>query len=234
MRDAGAPSRALLRAVLLGAAVALPVVALAVVVRGGSNDVVRFDESTVVAATDLTRASPSLRAALVLWQDVLAPRWLNLVVVPLVCVWAWRRHGFGARAAWAGATVAAGWALQLAAKGLVQRARPVIEDAVAHAPGSSFPSGHAAGTTMAALALTVLAWPALRRRGRVTAVAVTTLAIVGAAADRVLLGVHYPSDVVAGTLLGVAVVGASYVGFRGRGTHDPDAAPVSAGRPEGA
>ncbi|WP_438357180.1 hypothetical protein [Cellulomonas iranensis] len=45
---------------------------------------------------------------------------------------------------------------------------------------------------------------------------------------------HYPSDVVAGTLLGVAVVGASYVGFRGRGTHDPDAAPVSAGRPEGA
>ena len=35
-------------------------------------------------------------------------------------------------------------------------------------------------------------------------------------ADRVLLGAHFPSDVVAGFALGAAMVGASYGGFLGR------------------
>ncbi len=233
MQDAEAPRRALLSAVLFGSAAALPVLVLGVLVSGGSNAVVRLDEATVVAATDVTRGSPVLRTALVVWQDVVAPRWLNLVVVPLVCLWAWRRHGLARRAAWAGATVAAGWALQLAAKTLVRRARPVIDDAVAHGPGYSFPSGHAAGTTMAALALTVLAWPALRPRGRAAAVTAAAVAVVVAGADRVLLGVHHPSDVVAGTALGVAVVGASFLGFRHRRTGARDGAPASTDRAEG-
>jgi undecaprenyl-diphosphatase len=44
--------------------------------------------------------------------------------------------------------------------------------------------------------------------------------VVLTALDRVFLGVHHPSDVVAGVLVGGAVVGASYVGFRGWG-HAP-------------
>jgi membrane-associated phospholipid phosphatase len=224
--------RALLRAAVLGAAVTVPVVALAVVVRGESGAVVRFDESVVHAATDVTRGSDGLRRALVVWQAVFAARWVNLLVVPAVCFWAWRRHGLRDRVLWCAGTVAAGWVLQGAAKGLVQRARPVVDDAVAHAPGSSFPSGHAANTTIVAVALTVLVWPLLGRTGRVVVPVTAAALVVLTAANRVLLGVHHPSDVVAGTLLGLAVAGASYVGWRRSAPDDPDHPdPPGAGRP---
>jgi membrane-associated phospholipid phosphatase len=53
----------------------------------------------------------------------------------------------------------------------------------------------------------------VRRRVAVPAAALAVVLVT--AADRVLLGVHYPSDVVAGVLLGVAVTGASWVGYVG-------------------
>lgn len=212
-------ARALLQAAAFGAAAALPVVALAVVVRGGSGDLVRFDEEAVRAATDLTRAAPALHTALIAWQEAFAARWVNLLLVPAVCVWAWRRHGLRDRVVWAAATVAVGWILQGAAKGLVQRTRPVVDDALAHVPGSSFPSGHAANTTVVALVLTVLVWPLLGRTARVVLPVVAGALVVLTAADRVLLGVHHPSDVVAGVLLGIAVAGASYLGW-GRAVRD--------------
>ncbi|MBO3086880.1 phosphatase PAP2 family protein [Cellulomonas dongxiuzhuiae] len=215
------PRRALVRAAAFGSAVVLPVIALAVAVRGGWGAVVRFDEDTVRAATDVTRASRALRWLLVAWQEAFSARWVDLLVVPAVCVWAWRRHGLRDRAVWAAGTVAVGWVLQLAAKGLVQRARPVIDDAVAHAPGWSFPSGHAANTTVVAVALTVLVWPLLGRVGRVLVPVTAGALVVLTAADRVLLGVHYPSDVLAGILLGLAIAGASYVGWRRDAPDEP-------------
>ncbi len=223
---AATPLRVVLRAVAFGAATVLPVVVLAVAVRGGSGGLARLDADVVRAATDVTRGSDGLRTVLVVWQEVLQARWVNLVVVPAVCVWAWRRHGLARRALWAGATVAAGWVLQLAAKGLVRRARPVVEDAVAHAPGSSFPSGHTTNATVVAVTLTALVWPLLGRTGRVVVPAVATLVVAATAADRVLLGVHHPSDVVAGVLLGAAIAGASSIGYRGRPARpDPDLPP---------
>lgn len=207
-------ARALLRAAAFGAAVAVPVVALAVAVRGGSGAVVRFDEAAVAAATDVTRSSDALRATLVVWQEVFAARWVNLVLVPVACLWAWRRTELRGRVVWAGVTVAVGWGLQHAAKLVVRRARPVIEDAVAHAPGWSFPSGHAANTTTVAVVLTVLAWPVLGRTARVVVPTVAGVLVLLTVADRVLLGVHYPSDVLAGVLFGTAVAGASYLGWR--------------------
>ncbi len=206
--------RDLLRAAVLGSVVVVPVVVLAVAVRGESGAVVRFDEQVVRAATEVTRGSGPLRTALVVWQEVFAARWVNLLLVPAVCVWAWRRHGMRERVWWAAGTIGVGWLLQLAAKGLVQRTRPVIEDAVAHAPGSSFPSGHAANTTIVTLTLTLLLWPVLGRTGRVVAPVTGVVVVAVTAADRVLLGVHHPSDVVAGVLLGVAVAVASFLGYR--------------------
>jgi undecaprenyl-diphosphatase len=60
----------------------------------------------------------------------------------------------------------------------------------------SFPSGHAAGV-FAFAAFVALRWP------RWGAPALAFAALV--AASRVVLGVHYPSDVLAGALLGAAV-----------------------------
>lgn len=96
-------------------------------------------------------------------------------------------------------------------KQMVHRPRPTLPDPVAHASGFSFPSGHAGGSAAVYGALVVLALTATRRTGRPTArtaagvLGVLVAVLVGAvAASRVLLGVHYPSDVTAGLLLGVA------------------------------
>jgi len=67
---------------------------------------------------------------------------------------------------------------------------------VGEAHGPSFPSNHAANTFAAAV---VLSW--YFRRGRY--VFYTLAAAV--AVSRMALGVHYPSDVLAGTILGICV-----------------------------
>lgn len=86
-------------------------------------------------------------------------------------------------------------------KFVVDRDRPDIAQLAGHA-GSSFPSGHsaAAAACWAAMALVV----ARRQdvRGRVLAAFVAVFVAVAVASTRVLLGVHWLSDVVAGVFVG--------------------------------
>lgn len=102
-----------------------------------------------------------------------------------------------------------------AVKQLVDRARPMIE-AVAATLGPSFPSGHTstAAASWAAFALVAgrwwgrRAWPALA--GMAVGIA------VGVAASRVLLDVHWLTDVLAGLALGWAWFAACAIAFGGR------------------
>lgn len=78
---------------------------------------------------------------------------------------------------------------------------------IGHAPRTpSFPSGHATSSFAAA---TVLAYALRRRAARVAAFALAFLIAV----SRVHVGVHYPLDVVAGSLLGI-VIGVIVTGGR--------------------
>ena len=71
--------------------------------------------------------------------------------------------------------------------------------AIDTAPGASFPSGHALlATTFWGLAASYV------RRGWFTALA--AMLIVAVALSRLYLGVHFPSDVIGGVLIGVVVV----------------------------
>lgn len=86
-------------------------------------------------------------------------------------------------------------------KPLVHRARPDVRfeasQVVSRPPSTySFPSGHASGSAAGALML-ASAWPSAR-------LAFWLLA-VGISASRIYLGVHYPSDVLAGFLVGLLV-----------------------------
>jgi membrane-associated phospholipid phosphatase len=206
--------RALLRATAFGAGVSLPVLVLAYLVRVQAPGLARLDEEAIAVATSFTREHPGLLRGLLAWQELLRPIWVNMAV-GLLCLQLWRRHGLGTRALWGVVTLLAAWVLQVGAKGLVHRARPAVEDALEHAPGSSFPSGHATNAAAAALTTAIVLWPLLGTRGRVAVAVVGGTVTVLTAADRVLLGVHHPSDVVAGILLGTAMVGASSLGYYG-------------------
>jgi YegS/Rv2252/BmrU family lipid kinase len=91
-------------------------------------------------------------------------------------------------------------------KVLYGRARPGWQDPVGHLASRSFPSGHAASTAALGGVVIVLAIMLVRRsnlRRGICVLAVLVPLVVGA--DRVLLGRHYPTDVLAGWLLGAAV-----------------------------
>jgi undecaprenyl-diphosphatase len=85
---------------------------------------------------------------------------------------------------------------------LVARPRPTIDNPFP-AFGTSFPSGHAANAMVLAA---VLGWLAARRWPHLKPVIVAAVVVwpVMMALSRVALGVHYPSDVLAGLVLGGA------------------------------
>ncbi|MET4075462.1 phosphatase PAP2 family protein [Hymenobacter sp. UYCo722] len=112
-----------------------------------------------------------------------------------------RRQG---RAAWVFfASVGGSMLLTQLIKPLVARPRPALWASIRPEHTFSFPSGHAMDTAAIATALVFLVW-GCRRRGGVFLLAPLFSLAVGWA--RVYLGVHNPSDVLAGWAAAVAWV----------------------------
>ncbi|MGI8658113.1 MAG: phosphatase PAP2 family protein [Candidatus Limnocylindria bacterium] len=84
-------------------------------------------------------------------------------------------------------------------KAVIARARPDFLEPVLVERGFSFPSGHALLSTVAYGILGVLVSRSMLSRGvRATVLAVLAFGILLIGLSRVWLGVHYPSDVLAG------------------------------------
>jgi undecaprenyl-diphosphatase len=96
-------------------------------------------------------------------------------------------------------------------KVLVERQRPPAEDALTQASGFSFPSGHAATAVAVYAVLALLLGRRCCDRTRIVLAVLGGLVVLAIGASRVYLGVHYPTDVVAGWLTGATLALASWL-----------------------
>ena len=87
---------------------------------------------------------------------------------------------------------------------LVGRHRPPVVR-IDDPGGSSFPSGHVANSTALYVAVLIALFLVTRRPGLMAlGASVAALLLLGIGISRVYLGLHYPSDVLAGFLIGLA------------------------------
>jgi undecaprenyl-diphosphatase len=100
--------------------------------------------------------------------------------------------------------------LNLTLKYAFARTRPPAADALLHARGYAFPSGHAMASATFALAMAAIAWPT-RWRWPPMALAAAFALLMGL--SRVYLGVHWLTDVLAGWTMAVAVVAGTELGM---------------------
>jgi undecaprenyl-diphosphatase len=201
-------------AALAAAVFAVPFAALLVLVRDSWAPLAHLDEAVAERLHGATLARPWLADTLTVVSYATSP-WVFRVAVLAAAVVLWRR---GARrpAVWAAGTMALGGTLGGLVKVLVARARPTFDEPIYTAAGYSFPSGHALNSLLGCTLLLLLLLPVLRDHGRtatVAAVLVAATVVLLTGYDRVGLGVHYVSDVLAGWTLALATVAATTVAF---------------------
>jgi undecaprenyl-diphosphatase len=202
------PERGLAARLALGSAlaalVAVPGTLIWLLVESEWEPLERLDRSVADSLNDLARDESELVDVLQFGSVALEP-WVFRAVVLGVAVWLWSR---GARrlAAWAVVTMAVGGLLGVLLKLLVERARPSFPEPVEVASGYSFPSGHALNSMLGVGVLLLVFLPVLRGVGRVLAHLVGAALVLLTGLDRVGLGVHYVSDVLAGWVVALAVL----------------------------
>jgi membrane-associated phospholipid phosphatase len=163
-----------------------------------------FDEPLLRLAQQW--ASPGMDRAMVLASE-LGYAWgvipaAGLVFVGLLAFGHVRRAIFFAIATGGSAL------LNLVAKAVFQRERPDLWLSIAPEHTFSFPSGHAMGSATLAAALVLLCW---HSAWRWPALLPGLGFVVWVGASRVYLGVHFPSDILAGWTAALAWVCAVYL-----------------------
>ncbi|MBK5260844.1 MAG: phosphatase PAP2 family protein [Thermoanaerobaculia bacterium] len=197
----------------------------------GSFITVRAGDGFLDLAELLTKQSPELRAIdtqvhrwaaterstgattfFMLMTTIGTPVGLGIIVAIVCCVLL-----AGGRYRWFWyllTTSAVGALMVVRLKLYFARERPALAEALRQAHGYSFPSGHAMGSTVVALALAYLVsrtkW-AWKVRAALLSVLVTF--IVSVAFSRVYLGVHWISDVAAGITGGTLWVTVATLGY---------------------
>ena len=151
-------------------------------------------------------AEPTLTAAARVLTDWVWGPFTARTAAAAVAVWLVLRHAWRS-AAWLVATVLCGAIVQQGLKAAVDRPRPEWRHPLDAAHGTAFPSGHTMTVTVVCGALL---WLLSVRRSRDplwwAAFGVGVVSAVGVGLTRVWLGVHWPSDVLGGWLLGSLTV----------------------------
>lgn len=156
-------------------------------------------------ATQWAQGHDRLHTLLLVVEAAFGTLGMAVLTAALVAALALKKH---TRAAWFALGTMLATALGTTAlKWLVDRDRPPWQDPTAIVHTGSFPSAHTSRAAAYAGIVIVLVVMLVRRASvRRLAGATALLAVAGIGADRVLLGRHYPTDVVAGALLGAGLV----------------------------
>ena len=109
---------------------------------------------------------------------------------------------------------AGGLILNTMLKSTFDRPRPRLFEWLTNPSGSSFPSGHAMGSAIVYFTVAYLI-ARLEKRRWMRAITITTslLLVLLISVSRLYLGVHYPSDVIAGMVIGLAWAGFCLAGL---------------------
>lgn len=173
------------------------------------NDTLPFDDAVLRSIN--AHASPDLNTLAVILTQFGGP--IGVIVLTLGAaslLWVRKEHS---KAAVLFSGVAGSAALNLLIKSLFQRDRPHLWERLVTENSYSFPSGHAMASSALAISLMVVFWPT-RWRWVVIALAGSYMLVI--AFTRLYLGVHYPTDVLAGWLVSAAWIAVlvSVIGYR--------------------
>jgi membrane-associated phospholipid phosphatase len=191
--------------------VAVPFTLLMLLVESAWDPLEDLDRSVANSLNSVARGHAGLVRVLDIAAVALGP-WVFRCLVLAVAVWLWRRDA-RRLAAWALVTMVVGGLLGGVLKLLVDRTRPSFPEPVAHASGYSFPSGHALNSMLGVGVLLLVFLPVLRGAGRALAYLLGAAVVLLTGFDRVALGVHFVSDVLAGWVVALAVLAGTATAF---------------------
>jgi undecaprenyl-diphosphatase len=164
--------------------------------------------------------SPELTQFMLLCTFLGSPLLLSVASVTLFCGLLWKKYRY--EAALFALTFVTGFWLSLLFKAIVARARPETAPLIREL-FYSFPSGHSMNSLVFYALLSYLVYHFTRRtRGTLLVSFLCGLLILLIGSSRIYLGVHYPSDVVAGYLAGsgwfltVLVIARTLTAYRSR------------------
>lgn len=172
------------------------------------GDTMAFDRSVLVYLRD-TVATPQLDAFFSVFTDlggVLA----ICVITAVLALFMWSKRMFSRSVVLLlsmGGIAAAVTVLKV----IFARERPSDIGSIITETSFSFPSGHSMGSIGLALAVILLLWPT-KWRAAALIIGIGYVLLIGF--SRLYLGVHYPTDVAAGWLLGAGWVALVYTIFK--------------------
>ena len=172
------------------------------------GDTQGFDKATLVFLRS-SFASPPLDSAMLILTDFGGVLAITVITAAMVA-FMWHRRMFSRAAVLLlsmGGIAAAVTVLKL----IIARERPSDVGSIISEASFSFPSGHSMGSMGLAVAVVLLLWPT---KWRTPALVAAVMYVLMIGFSRLYLGVHYPTDVAAGWLLGAGWVVTVYTIFK--------------------
>jgi len=223
--SASALERFGLRMVLVTVAMALVAVPFTLLLLQvvGKGRITRWDSSVANDLNDAVHPHPVLIDVLQVISWLGKPPMLALLAIIMVVV-LWR-IGQVRLIPFVLVTPLLGSLVDTAVKISVHRPRPVVAHPIAHAYGKSFPSGHAFSSLVTYSVILIALHPVLSVRVRRWLWLVLVVLVLAIGVSRLLLGVHFLSDVIAGYVLGVAWLFAAVAAFEAWAKHEAESPP---------